>query len=173
MPGAWQPARHHYKEMNTNIIPSKAIVNEGPNDDLPTKALTFNEAIWALEWVIAHLDFAHNQEHIIENVGDTRVFTFIQDGWKFYRIVISPTFKGGQWMFSERLIMAYDTENKARLQSFKSAVLKLPEWQRELYTELPNFTEQAQLIIKLIRKQWNVLVKSHAYSGPNRSQILA
>lgn len=123
------------------------------------KTLNLNEAKWAMERVIlwavgslAHFDYT------ITEIGDTRKYRFFLDGWVFYDVVLSPTMTGGQWGYSLKLIPAYDGQNSERLAAYKKAVMQLPEWQRELYSELPDFTHIAQQLDMRLQQEWGGLV---------------
>jgi hypothetical protein len=102
----------------------------------------------------------NNKDFITSHVGDTRIYTFIQDEWKYFRIILSPTHESGRWMYSIQSIFLSDKENKERLHSYRNAVLKLPEWQRELYTVLPDFTEQCRAIEEKLNQEWKIIAQS-------------
>jgi len=79
------------------------------------------------------------------------------DGWAFYDVVLSPTITGGRWGYSETLIWATDDHNSERLAAYTKAVMQLPEWQRELYSELPDFTHIAQVLNMRLQQEWGGL----------------
>jgi len=123
------------------------------------KTLNLNEAKWAMERVIlwavgslAHFDYT------ITEIGDTRKYRFFLDGWVFRDVVLSPTETGGRWGYSDKLIWASDGQNSERLAAYKKAVMQLPEWQRELYSELPDFTHIAQQLDMRLQQEWGGLV---------------
>jgi len=122
------------------------------------KTLNLNEAKWAMERVILWADgsLAHF-DHTITEIGDTRQYRFFMDGWAFYDVVLSPTITGGRWGYSLKLIPATDGQNSERLAAYKKAVMQLPEWQRELYSELPDFTHIAQQLDMRLQQEWGGL----------------